>query len=78
MLYLYDRAVVDDIINSINSDNANPNVVMSDAETYPQILAQIQDDTITYPVILVSRDDDTPVITELVNFSRSHFGVPAS
>lgn len=78
MLYAYDQALIDDIKASINSDNANPNVVMSDAETYPGIIAQIKDDTITYPLILVSRDDDMPVITELWNFSRAQFGVPAA
>lgn len=76
MLYLYDDALVDDIKKSINSDNANPNVVMSDPDTYQGILSQIQNDTITYPLILVKRDDDMQVITELNNFSRSHFGFP--
>jgi len=78
MLYIYDQALIDDIKSSINSDNANPNVVMSDAETYPGIIAQIKEDTITYPLILVSRDDDMPVITELWNFSRAQFGIPAA
>ena len=77
MLYLYDNAIVEDIKNSINADNANPNVFMSDAETYPGIVAQVQNDTITYPLILVSRDEDMPVITELWNFSRAQFGLPA-
>lgn len=77
MIWKYDQALVDDIKQSINSDTANPNVVISDAETYPGIIAQIQNDTITYPLILVSRDDDMPVITELYNFSRAQFGVPA-
>lgn len=78
MLYLYDRAIVDDIKSSINSANANPNVVISDAETYPGIIAQMQEDTITYPLILVSRDEDMPIITDLWNFSRAQFGVPAA
>lgn len=78
MLWVYDNAIVDDIKASINSQNANPNVVMADAETYPGILAQIQDDTITYPLILVDRDSDMPIITELWNFSRAQFGIPAA
>ena len=78
MLYLYDRAIINDIQSSINSQNANPNVLMSDAETYPGILAQIQEDTITYPLILVSRDDDMPIITDLWNFPKAQFGVPAA
>ena len=78
MLYVYDNAVIDDIKKSINSQNANPNVTMVDDETYPGILAQIQDDTITYPLILVERDSDMPIVTELWNFSRAQFGIPAA
>jgi len=78
MLYLYDNAIVDDIKASINADNANPNVVIADPETYQGILSQIQDDTITYPVILVIRDPDMPIIQELWNFPRAQFGIPAA
>ena len=78
MLYLYDRAIVDDIKSSINSQNANPNVVIADAETYTGIISQMQEDTITYPLILVSRDEDMPIITELWNFPRAQFGIPAA
>lgn len=78
MLYVYDQAIIDDIKSSIDSDNANPNVVMADEETYQGLIAQIKDDTITYPLILVVRDSDTPIITELWNFSRAQFGVPAA
>lgn len=78
MLYLYDAEVINDIKKSLNSANANPNVVMADADTFPGILAQIQNDEITYPLILLQRDEDMPIITELVNFTRSHRGVPAA
>lgn len=78
MLYCYDNALIDDIKASINSENANPNVVMANAETFPSVLAQIQDDTITYPLIVVERDPDTPIIQDLWNFSRAQFGIPAA
>lgn len=78
MLWKYDQAIIDDIKAAINSDNANPNVVMADAETYPAIISQIEDDTITYPLILVIRDEDMPIITDLYNFSRAQFGIPAA
>ena len=77
MLYLYDRALVDDLKSSL-TEEANQNVVMTDAENYPGIIAQIQEDTITYPLILLHRDDDTPIKTELMNFTRYQFGVPAA
>lgn len=78
MLYLYDNAIVDDIKSSINSDNANPNVIISDPEAFPGLLAQMQNDTITYPLIILKRDEDMPIITELCNFSRAQFGIPAA
>lgn len=77
MLYLYDRALTDDLKSSLTED-INQNVFLTDADNYPGIIAQIQNDTITYPLILLRRDDDTPVITELMNFSRYKFGVPCT
>jgi len=78
MIYLYDRAIADDLQKSINSENAEPNVFIADAETYAGVFAQVKEDTITYPIILLARDPDMPVITDLCNFTRSHFGVPAA
>jgi len=75
MLYLYDQALVDDLKSSL-TDEANKNVVLTDAENYAGILAQIQDDTITYPLILLHRDEDTPIVKDLMNFTRYQFGVP--
>ena len=75
MIYLYDRAVVDNLKASL-TDELNKNVFLTDADNYPGIVAQIQEDTITYPLILLHRNDDTPVITELMNFTRYKFGVP--
>lgn len=75
MLYIFDQAVIDDLKKSLTAE-MNQNVVLTDAENYPGILAQIQNDTITYPLILLHRDDDTPIIKEQMNFTRYKFGVP--
>lgn len=75
MLYLYDRALCDDLKSSL-TEEANQHVVFADAENYQGILAQIQADTITYPLILLQRDDDVQIVTELMNFTRYKFGVP--
>ena len=75
MLYLFDRAVCDDLKNSL-TEEANKNVFITDADNYLGILSQIQNDEITYPLILLHRDEDTPVISELSNFTRMHKGVP--
>jgi hypothetical protein len=78
MLYVYDNAIIDDIKKSINANNANPNVFLTDADNYPGILAQIQEDTITYPLILLNRDEDMSINTNLFNFSRAQKGFPAA
>lgn len=75
MLYLYDRAISDDIKKSL-TDEVNKNVFLTDADNYQGILAQIQEDTITYPLILLHREDDTSINTDLMNFTRYQFGVP--
>lgn len=77
MLYLYDRALVDDLKSSLTED-INQNVFLTDAENYQGILSQIQDDTITYPLILLHRDEDTPIDTSRVNFTRAKIGVPCT
>ena len=75
MLYLYDRAIIDNLKSSLTQE-ANPNVFLTDADNYQGLLAQIQEDTINYPLILLHRDEDTPIKTELMNFTRYRFGVP--
>ena len=75
MLYLYDQAICDNLKASL-TDEANKNVFLTDADNYPGIIAQIQDDTISYPLILLHRDEDTPIVTELMNFTRYKIGVP--
>ena len=77
MLYLYDRALIDDLKDSL-TENANQNVFLTNEENFQGILAQIQDDTITYPLILLHRDEDTPINTSLMNFTRYQFGVPCA
>lgn len=77
MLYLFDRAVCDDLKSSL-TDELNKNVFLTDADNYPGILAQIQDDTITYPLILLHRDEDTPIRKDQMNFTRYQFGVPCT
>lgn len=75
MLYLYDSEIVENLKQSL-TEAANQNVFLTDADNYPGILAQIQEDTITYPLILLHREDDAPINTGLMNFTRYKFGVP--
>ena len=75
MLYLFDQAICDNLKSSLSED-INQNVFLTDADNYPGILAQIQDDTITYPLILLHREDDMSINTGLINFTRYKKGVP--
>ena len=75
MLYKYDEAIVQDLRKSL-TEEANQNVFLTNEENYQSILSQIQEDTITYPLVLLHREEDTPVITDLMNFTRYKFGVP--
>lgn len=75
MLYLYDNAIVDDLKQSL-TEEANQNVFLTNVDNYQGLLAQVQEDTITYPLILLHRDEDTPVIKDLMNFTRYKVGVP--
>lgn len=75
MLYLYDRALCDDLKSSL-TEEANQNVILTTAENFQGILSQIQEDTITYPLVLLHRDEDTPIKKDLMNFTRYQFGVP--
>jgi hypothetical protein len=75
MLYLYDRAISDDLKASL-TDATNKHVFITDADNYQGILSQIQNDEITYPLVLLHREEDAPIKTDLMNFTRYKFGVP--
>lgn len=76
MIYLYDRAICDDLIQSFNPDNVvNPVVTVVSKDQSIGVAAQQQDDKITFPMICVVRDDDTSIDNSRMNFSRAHRGV---
>ena len=77
MIYLYDNAIVEDLIHSFNPTNVcNPVVRVIDPEGAISVAAQIQNDEITYPIVVLSRSDDVPIDASLWNFTRAHKGVP--
>lgn len=76
MLYLYDNAICEDLQNSFISINGNtPTVKVYDPEGIIDLVAQMKDDQVNYPIVAIQRDPDTGIDTDLVNFSRMHFGV---
>lgn len=76
MLYLYDNAIAQDLLDSFNPDVVtSPMVRVIDAANSVGVAAQLQDDHIRFPLIALFRNQDTPIDTERINFSRVHFGV---
>lgn len=78
MLYLYDKALCDDLEHSFNPNNVpDPLVRVIDPEGSIDILAAMKEDRITYPFVSVFRHPDSPIDTTRRNFTRMHKGVPA-
>lgn len=77
MLYLYDKAICDDLSKSFNSDSGvNSTVRVIDPEGSIQVLAQLQNDEVKFPAVMLTRSDDFEVDSERWNFTRAHTGVP--
>lgn len=78
MIYLYDKAIVDDLIKSFNPENVpNPVVKVIDPEGIVGLAAQIQKDEISYPLVALKRNEDLGINQNLMNFTRLHTGVSA-
>ena len=76
MLYLYDKAICEDLEQSFNRDNMdNPNVRVIDPGLAVDVLAQIQSDDIKYPAVIVTRQTDINVDNSRMNFTRLHRGI---
>lgn len=76
MLYLYDNAIVDDLIRSFNPDNIdNPVVKVISPEQIVGIAAQIQNDEIAFPIVAVSRPDAINIDNDSLNFTKMHKGI---
>lgn len=76
MLYLYDKAICDDLRRSFNPRNVpDPAVRVIDPEGIIDVAAQLQEDRIKFPVLSVYRNPETPIDTTRTNFTRMHKGV---
>lgn len=76
MLYLYDNAVVEDLVKSFNPNNVeNPVVKVISPEQVMGLAAQIQNDEIKLPIVALTRNEDTSIDTSRMNFTRAHRGV---
>lgn len=78
MIYLYDEAIVNDLMKSFNPNAVkNPVVCVVSPERVIDIAAQLQNDEISFPLVALTRDEDISIDTNLTNFTRMHKGVAA-
>ena len=78
MLYLYDRAITQDLSRSFNPENLpNPVVKVIDPEGAINLAAQMNNDEVTYPIAVFTRSNDIVIDKQRYNFTRAKKGVPA-
>lgn len=77
MLYLYDRAICDDLRKSFTDEMGTSAVKVVAPEQTTEVLAQIKEDLIELPMVSLVRDTDIPIDKERLNLARAHNGVSA-
>lgn len=76
MIYLYDRAIAQDLQQSFNPDNVkDPVVKVIETDAVIGLKAQLKNDKVSFPLVALTRRSDTPIDTERMNFTRLHKGV---
>lgn len=75
MLYLYDRAIVDDLISSFTDKMGNSVVKVIDPEAAIDVVSQISNDEFKFPAVVITRDSNYSIDTNRMNFTRLHRGV---
>lgn len=77
MLYVYDKAIQQDLANCIDPrSDANDIVKVIGPEGILPLIAQMQQDRIKFPLVCLIRNPDTPIDTSRTNFSMQHKGIP--
>lgn len=78
MIYLYDKAIAEDLRKSFNPNNIDqPLVQVVDPEGTVDLVAAMKEDKVTYPIVSLYRDPDSGVDISRINFARLHRGVAA-
>lgn len=76
MLYLYDKAICDDLRSSFNQDAMGSSTVkVVDPDIAIDVVSQIQNDEFEFPAVVVTRSGDYEIDTSRINFTRLHRGV---
>ena len=77
MLYLYDRAICEDLEKSFTDDMGTSAVKVVSPEQTPAVIAQMREDKITLPMVSLTRESDIPIDKDRLNLTRAHNGVSA-
>jgi hypothetical protein len=78
MLYIYDNAITEDLLDSFNPERvANPVVKVVDPESAIELAAQIQNDQLSFPIVAIFRSQNIQIDTERWNFTKLHSGIVA-
>ena len=78
MLWIYDEAIVKDMLSCIDPDGGlNNTVKMMGEEGMMGIFAQLKEDKINFPAVFLERSAETPLDSKRYNYARMHKGVPA-
>ena len=76
MLYVYDKAICEDLRNSFNPDNiGNPVVKVTDVETSIGLAAQLKNDELDFPIVAMFRNDNISIDKNRTNFTALHRGI---
>lgn len=76
MIYLYDKAICEDLQRSFDPDNiGNSSVKVIDPEGCINLAAQIQNDEIKFPIVSLVRAQEPNIDKDRMNFTWAHKGV---
>lgn len=78
MLYLYDRAIVNDLRQSFQQPDGTAVVKVIEPDGIASIAAQICEDSITFPLVALSRGSTTAIDSDRYNFAAAHQGLAAT
>lgn len=78
MLYLYDKAICEDLERSFDPDHiGNSAVRVIDPQGAITLAAQIQNDEIQFPLVSVVRSEEPNIDKDRMNFTLAHKGFPS-
>lgn len=78
MLYVYDKAISEDLRQSFDPQAMGTSAVrVVDPDMAVDVVSQISNDEFKFPAVVVTRSGDYSIDTERMNFTRLHRGVSA-